>query len=283
MKIIVVTGLSGSGKSTALRALEDVGFYCMDNVPISEIVRLVEYLSSKQITMIAVSVDIRQHLFGSDYISVFKELNKNYNIEVLFLDSTDDVLIRRFSETRRKHPLAGDVLRKDIKKDRDFVKCFQDDQNQTILDTSRMTVHQLKDIIQERYGRKEGQLSVTLLSFGFKYGIPVEADMVMDCRFLPNPYFVETLSKLDGKNEKVSQFVLGSTHGSCFLKHVEDLVTFSLPLFEKERKLYTTIAIGCTGGQHRSVASVEEIYKRLTPRWNVLIRHRDILNGESYV
>jgi UPF0042 nucleotide-binding protein len=196
-------------------------------------------------------------------------------VEVLFLDAADDALLRRFSETRRRHPLAGDDLRAGMARERRLLQALRDDA-EAIVDTGNLNVHQLKGIIQERYGKSTGQLSVTLLSFGFKHGYPAEADVVLDVRFLPNPYFVESLSAASGLEPHVARFVMDNDDAREFVKKTEELLLFSLPRFEREGKAYVTVAIGCTGGRHRSVAVAEELARRLPSRWPLTVRHRDL-------
>src|SRR5262249_54394646 len=179
-------------------------------------------------------------------------------LEVLFLDAADDTLVRRFQETRRRHPLAGDDLRAGIRKERDALQVLRE-VSEAVIDTGELTVHELKGIIQERYGRHVGKLAVTLLSFGFKHGLPAEADIVLDVRFLPNPYFVEALSGASGQDETVAAYVMNNEDARQFLLHAQALLDFALPRYEREGKAYLTVAVGCTGGRHRSVAFVEEL------------------------
>jgi len=195
----------------------------------------------------------------------------------MFLDATDEALLRRFSETRRRHPLSGDDLSEGIRRDREVMADMRP--GAAVVDTSNLNTHQLKAIIQDRYGRV-GRLAVTFVSFGFKHGLPAEFNLVFDVRFLPNPYFDPALTHLDGRDPAVARFVLDSEEGSEMVRRVEDLLRFSLPQFQKEGKLYVTIAVGCTGGRHRSVAMVEELRRRLGADWDVLVRHRDVERGE---
>ncbi len=274
MQVVIVTGLSGAGKSTALRALEDIEFYCVDNLPMPLLGPCVAMLASRT-DRVAVSVDARQHAYLGSYAEVVSELRAaGRRVEVLFLEAPDPILLRRYSETRRRHPLSGDDLTEGIRRDRKILAELRE--GAAVVDTGALNVHQLKGIIQERYGRQEGSLAVTLLSFGYKHGLPAESDLVFDVRFLPNPYFEAELSGSDGLNPQVAEFVLGSTEGKQLLDRVGSLLDFSLPQFEREGKLYLTIAVGCTGGRHRSVAVVEELARRLGSSWDVLVRHRDL-------
>ena len=280
MRIVVVTGMSGAGKSTALRALEDVGFYCADNLPLPLVGEMVNRLDAAGVGDAALVVDARQAAFLSDYRDHMDALRaKGHDVEVLFLEAADDVLIRRFSETRRRHPLAGDDLPDGIRRDRELLAPLRAEARNSIVRTDSLNVHQLKVIIQERYGRQEGTLAITLLSFGFKHGLPLEADLVWDVRFLPNPYFVEGLSERDGRDADVAKFVLDAPEGAELVERIEGFARFSLPRFEREGKLYLTVAVGCTGGRHRSVAVVEELGRRLGEEWDMVVRHRDLGRG----
>jgi UPF0042 nucleotide-binding protein len=280
VRIVVVTGLSGAGKSTVLRALEDLGFFCVDNLPLPLADKFVDLLDANNETeKAAIVVDAREGEFLSQYRDVVRTLRaKGHPVEVLFLDAPDDTLLRRFSETRRRHPVAGDDLRAGMARERRLLQPLRDDA-EAIVDTGNLNVHQLKGIIQERYGRIAGALSVTLLSFGFKHGFPAESDEVLDVRFLPNPYFVESLSAHTGLEPEVARFVLDNDDAREFLRKIEDLLLFSLPRFEREGKAYLTIAIGCTGGRHRSVAVADELGRRLAGKWSVTVRHRDLDRG----
>ena len=282
MRIIIVTGVSGAGKSTALRALEDAGYFCVDNLPLPLMNRFVELLSDAGETeQAAVGVDAREGEFLSSSREVFAALRKEgHQLEVLFLDADDDVLVRRFSETRRRHPLSGDDLREGIARERDILRPLREEAS-AYVDTANLNVHQLKGVIHERYRRSADVLAVTLLSFGFKHGLPAEADMVLDVRFLPNPYFVEALSASTGEEANVREFVLGNDDAREFLDRSQALLEFVLPRAEREGKAYLTVAVGCTGGRHRSVAVAQELAKRLPARHPLTVRHRDLARGRE--
>ncbi len=282
MRIVIVTGLSGAGKSTALRALEDVGFFCVDNLPIPLLGRFVELLSrSGETDRAALGVDARERDFLAGSVEMFASLRaQGHPLEVLFLDAEDDVLLRRFSETRRRHPLSGDDLRQGIAEEREVLRALREEAV-AVVDTTALNVHQLKGVIQERYRRFSEQLGATLLSFGYKHGLPAEADMVFDVRFLPNPYFVEALSASTGEELAVSSFVLDNPDAQGFLERVEALLTYVLPRAEREGKAYLTIAVGCTGGRHRSVAVVEELARRLQGGGPISVRHRDLAGSHN--
>jgi RNase adapter protein RapZ len=279
VQIVVVTGLSGAGKSTALRALEDIEFYCVDNIPMPFMSEVVEHLAKEdEVKKLAIAIDARQKGRLSAWRSELARLrDTGHRVDVMFLDARDDVLLRRFSETRRRHPLSGDDLAEGVRRDKEVMAELR--QGANVVDTSSLNMHQLKAIIQEHYGGT-GRLSVTLVSFGFKHGSPQEFNIVLDCRFLPNPYFEPTMRDRDGRDTEVCGYVCASADGLQFLDHVERLLRFALPQFQAEGKLYVTIAIGCTGGRHRSVALVEELRRRLGDEWDILVRHRDVDRGE---
>jgi UPF0042 nucleotide-binding protein len=282
MRIVVVTGVSGAGKSTALRALEDTGFYCVDNLPLPLLGRFVELLSAGgDAEQAALVVDAREGEFLTGYREAFSSIREHgHQLEVLFLDASDDVLVRRFSETRRRHPLSGDDLREGIERERELLRGLREIA-EGVVDTANLNVHQLKGVIQERYRRSADVLALTLLSFGFKHGLPAEADIVLDVRFLPNPYFVEALSASTGEEAQVASFVLDNADAHEFLDRAEGLLTFVLPRAEREGKAYLTVAVGCTGGRHRSVAVVQELAKRMPKRHPLTVRHRDLARGRE--
>jgi UPF0042 nucleotide-binding protein len=284
MRLVVVTGLSGAGKSTALRALEDLGYYCADNLPLPLLPKFVELLSTREeIDRAALVIDARGGEFLQDTSAIFAGIRTvGHTLEVLFLDAADDILIRRFSETRRRHPLSDTDIRAGLAAEREQLRALRHDAH-AVIDTGALTVHVLRALIQERYGRSEGDLSVTLLSFGFKHGLPAEADVVLDVRFLPNPFFVPHLSALSGEDETVSRFVMETAEAGAFVDKAEELLTLSIQGFEREGKSYATVAIGCTGGRHRSVAIANELGRRLGKQFSVSIRHRDVQRGAGAV
>lgn len=279
MQLVIVTGLSGAGKSTALRALEDIEFYCVDNIPMPFVANLVEHMAHEgDCDKLAIAIDARQRRHLGTWRETLARLRSaGHRLEVMFLDATDEALLRRFSETRRRHPLSGDQVSDGIRLDRELMAELRI--GAAVIDTSNLNTHQLKAIIQDRHGH-DGRLAVTLVSFGFKHGLPAEFNLVFDVRFLPNPYFDPALTHQDGRDAAVARFVLDSDEGQQLVTHVVDLVRFALPQFQKEGKLYVTIAVGCTGGRHRSVAVVEELRRRLGADWDVLVRHRDVERGE---
>jgi UPF0042 nucleotide-binding protein len=281
LRILVITGISGAGKSTALKALEDVGYYCVDNLPLPLFGQFVQLLSQTGHTRAALVIDAREGEFLLGFRDTLAQLRRaGHAPEILFLDAPDDVLLRRFSETRRRHPLQVDDLRAGLAHEREVLHLLREDA-EAVVDTGNLTVHQLKGVIQERYGRQSGMLALTFLSFGFKHGLPVEADIVLDVRFLPNPYFVEHLSPLTGLTEAVARFVLDHPDAQEFLKKITDLLGFYLPRAEREGKAYLTIGIGCTGGRHRSIAVAEELANRLGSDYQITVRHRDLNRGRE--
>ena len=278
MQIVIVTGLSGAGKSTALRALEDIEFFCVDNIPVPLVAQLVDILAHEgDRDKLAIAIDSRQRRNLAAWQDALAKLRgAGHRLEVMFLDASEEVILRRFSETRRRHPLSGDDLSDGVRRDREVMVELRD--GAAVVDTSNLNMHQLKAIIQDRYGGT-GKLAVTLVSFGFKHGLPLEFNLVVDVRFLPNPYFEPNLTHLDGRDPEVARFVLGSD-GRELVRQVESLLRFTLPQFQKEGKLYVTICVGCTGGRHRSVAIVEDLRHRLGAEWDILVRHRDVERGK---
>ncbi|MDB4952857.1 MAG: hypothetical protein JWO36_426 [Myxococcales bacterium] len=278
MQIVIVTGLSGAGKSTALRALEDIEFYCVDNIPVPLVTQMVDHLAHEgDRDKLAIAIDARQRRnLSAWHPSLQKLRGAGHRLEVMFLDASDEVLLRRFSETRRRHPLSGDDLLDGVRRDRELMAELR--HGSAVVDTSNLNMHQLKAIIQDRYGGT-GKIAVTIVSFGFKHGLPLDFNLVFDVRFLPNPYFEPALTHLDGRDPQVAKFVFG-TEGMELVRQVESLLRFALPQFQQEGKLYVTICVGCTGGRHRSVAVVEELRRRIGNDWDILVRHRDVERGE---
>ena len=283
IRVILISGLSGSGKTTAIKALEDIGFYCVDNLPILLLPKFIELCerSGGKISKVAVVEDIRGTASypsegqvgngeGTDFLKdsrrVIRDLRKEgYPLEILFLDTSDPILTRRFSETRREHPLAvGGSIGEGIRLERERLQGIRDISN-LVIDTSHFNVHELKERIQ-RYVQEEtgsGQMTVTLLSFGFSFGTPYEADLLLDVRFLPNPYFVEDLKQLKGDDSRVARYVLQWEEAKEFLARVLEFIQFLLPLYLRERRTHVTVAIGCTGGRHRSIVIVNRLAEML--------------------
>lgn len=291
-QVVVVTGLSGAGKSTAVNALEDLGYFCVDSVPTPVVPSTLEAFAAAGIRRIAFGIDVRVRRFLDDVTPVLKQLHVpgEREVTILFLDASDEALLRRFSSTRRPHPLttsseAGSeqgalAVLDGIRIERELLTALRA-RASLVLDTTRMSVHDLRREVIAHFGAAEGgtpRLKVRLLSFGFKFGPPVDADMVLDVRFLDNPYFVPELSKLPGTNPAVRDYVLGSDGTADFLEHSAKLLEFCLPRFEREGKSYLTVGIGCTGGRHRSVVVAEQLAERLRSRTGLPmdVLHRDV-------
>ncbi len=282
LKIVIITGLSGSGKSTALRALEDIGFFCIDNLPVELLPQFIDIhlRAKKQVTQAAIVMDLREASFLDKYKSVFDSLKgKGFPIEILFLDAGDDALINRFRETRRLHPLApGGSIIEGIHEEREKLAELKE-MADYVIDSTSYNIHQLKEAVQkifvgERTGKK---LTVVITSFGYRFGVPVEADIVWDVRFLRNPYFVKELKDFDGHHPAVKAYVLENDDGLKFIEKMQDLLSFLLPLYDREGKVRLHIALGCTGGRHRSVVMANEFARFLTREgYNVNLNHRDI-------
>ncbi len=286
VRVVIITGLSGSGKSTALRALEDTGFLCVDNLPVELLPRFLEMRESgsPEATKVALVMDLREPDFLSRYQTVFLKLDRSgFKLEIVFLEASDDALIRRYSQTRRTHPMAdaSTSLAEAIVKERKALAGLRD-QADLIIDTTNLSVHELKARIVESFSGPMAvkRLRITLISFGFKYGLPHEADIVMDVRFLPNPYFVEGLRDKNGGDDEVIDFVFKNDEASVFINRLTALLSDLLPLYEKEGKAYLTVGVGCTGGRHRSVAVVNRLRDQLEPAgYEIAVRHRDIELG----
>jgi UPF0042 nucleotide-binding protein len=282
VRVVVLSGLSGSGKSTAMHALEDIGFFCIDNLPILLMPKLVELFprSPGEIEQIALVIDAREGRFLDEFQEKIDGIREEGSrVEMVFLECTDAVLIRRYNETRRRHPLAPEgTVEEGIGRERVLLDALRTAADQ-VIDTSGMNPHQLRQIIQDHFTQIQPghEMNLALMSFGFKYGIPAQADLVFDVRFLPNPYFVSNLKHLDGKDPAVASFVFGSREAEMFIEHITSYITAFRPLYDREGKSYLTVGIGCTGGRHRSVSIVEELGRRLQGDTGPLvIRHRDV-------
>ncbi len=282
IKIIVVTGLSGSGKTTAIDALEDAGFFCIDNLPVILLPKFLELRAEagSEITKLALVMDLREKEFLQTYPEIFKRLREDrYLFEILFLEASTEILLRRYSQTRRKHPLGGDKsLLEGIQTEREELKELREIADH-IIDTSNYNVHELKEIILNHVLKAvpAKRMKIYLLSFGYKYGIPHDADLVIDVRFLPNPHFVQELKNLDGTSPRVKKYMDRWKETHIFLKKYLDLLNYLIPHYEKEGKSSLTIAVGCTAGTHRSVSIADAIYGKLKKTTNLItLTHRDI-------
>ncbi|HUK40019.1 MAG TPA: RNase adapter RapZ [Candidatus Acidoferrales bacterium] len=282
LDIIIVTGLSGSGKSVAIRALEDNGFFCIDNLPALLIPKFIDLCQGYQeeIKRIALGVDLRGGQFLASWPEVLADMRRaGHHVQILFFDASDEVLLRRFSETRRPHPMAGhDPIQEGIARERKALEGMRELADK-VIDTSDINVHQLKRELEESFGDSptSRRMTVFLLSFGYKYGIPHGTDIILDVRFIPNPYFVRALRDRTGLDREVEDYVLKNEETRGFLDRLDDLLEFTLPLYEREGKSSLTLALGCTGGRHRSVVLVEELQKRLSSeKLRIHVKHRDI-------
>ena len=284
LRLVVLSGPSGAGKSTAINALEDIGFFCVDNMPVALWLKFMDLLDqSGEIAKAAVVVDVREREFLKAFEPVFDEIKgSGHTVELLYLDASDEALVRRFSETRRRHPLAGsEGPAEGIARERALLGKVRSRADR-IIDTTTLNVHQLREVIGDHFSEQasRGKMAVNLISFGYRHGIPSDADLVFDVRFLPNPYFVESLKGLDGRQREVKDFVLPKKETRGFLKRLGSLLDYLLPLYRKEGKSYLTIAVGCTGGRHRSVAIVEDLGERLSGGHCVIRkRHRDLIRS----
>ncbi len=284
-RILVITGLSGSGKTHVLRALEDAGWFCVDNLPAALIPSFADLLSrSGELRRAALVVDLREPGFPSKFPQVLRRLRaRGMPVGLLFLEADLKVLQQRFRETRRPHPLAvNQPVAEGLREEREALRPIRKLADH-ILDTSGYTVHELRDYVRERYearAAEDRRLVVSVLSFGFKYGLPAEADLVFDVRFLPNPNFVAALKKLTGQDPAVVRFLRRQRDTGRFLAKVTDILAFLLPRYVKEGKSYLTIAVGCTGGRHRSVMIANEIARGIAaPGLKVTTAHRDVKHG----
>lgn len=279
--LVVVTGMSGSGKGTVLRAFEDLGYFCIDNLPVPLIIKFIEgiHVSGGEVEKAALGIDIRAGEKLAEFEKVLAELQDyQFRVRVLYLEARDEILVRRFSETRRPHPLAGDrSLREAIALERKRLRKIRRAAD-IIVDTSEYTVHQAKALVAKRFRMAVGdrRLTLYLLSFGYKYGVPLEADLLFDARFLPNPFFVAELRHRSGRDPKVARYMRAFPEARGFTRRLRDFLKYLIPRYAREGKSYLTVAIGCTGGRHRSVYLVEELAKTLrTQNARVQVRHRD--------
>jgi UPF0042 nucleotide-binding protein len=287
VRVVILSGLSGSGKSTAIRSLEDIGFFCIDNLPIVLLPKVLELFpgTSDEIEQIALVVDARESRFLDGFKENIDRIKQSGSqVGVLFLECSDKVLIRRYQETRRRHPLAKDgTVQEGIEKERVLLQELKETADY-VFDTSDLNPHQLRRIVKDHYmtTRSGHEMILSLVSFGYRHGFPAQADLIFDVRFLPNPYFVPELKELNGKYQQVSDYVLEHSETEVFLKQVVQYVTTFKPYYEREGKSCLTVGVGCTGGQHRSVAIVEELGKRLGfLNEPVVVRHRELAKSRN--
>ncbi len=259
-RIVIISGLSGAGKTVALRAVEDAGFYCVDNIPAALIGSLISRISQQHgVTTIAIGIDIREKNFLGDFNRTLARLKKKFLVEVLYLEAEPEVLVRRFKETRRPHPLGGDIENA-IKTEKEELSVLKNNADR-VVDTSTLSPHALRRLVASFYAARAGHkdLAVSLISFGFKYGIPQNIDLLFDVRFLPNPHFIPGLRELTGRDKQVSDYVFSHQVSKRFMKHIKEFLAFLIPQYIREGKTYISIAFGCTGGRHRSPAIVEKV------------------------
>jgi len=281
-RFVVITGPAGAGKSTALKTFEDLGFYAVDNLPVDLLPAFVHLPLGKpgDPFRAALVMDLRTPRFAEGFPRIYRDLaSRGYNLELLFLEADDEALLRRFSQTRRQHPLAqpGETVAEGIARERRLLEPIKAQASQ-ILDTSRFNIHQLRRQLSRLFSQDAGPapLQLNLMSFGFKYGLPREADVVMDVRFLANPYFVNGLQQLDGCDPQVVEYVLQGEVAATFLRKFKDLLEFLLPQYHREGKSQLTVAVGCTGGRHRSVVVAEWLARSLrSSSYRLTLRHRD--------
>jgi len=281
-RFVVLTGLSGSGKSEAVRALEDLGYFCVENLPTSLIETLADTVSDGQsrIDRAAVVVDMRDPDFLQRFPDALAGIRrrKGLGVVVIFLEASDAALVRRFSETRRPHPIGGDQVLESILREREHLETVKQLADK-VFDTSDLTVHELRRVFTDlSRGRPDAQLVVTMVSFGYKHGIPLEADLLLDVRFLPNPHFDPALRPMTGRDREVQEFIVNAEAAKTFLEKTTDLLRFLIPQYASEGKSYLTVGVGCTGGRHRSVVIAERLRRRLARTEGVRLRvkHRDI-------
>ena len=286
MRFVIVTGMSGGGKSTALRMLEDMGFYCVDNLPVPLIEKFVELIAmpNSEVSKVALGLDVRADQPFEDAQKVLEKLKDNgYNYEILVMEASGEVLLKRYKETRRVHPLSPDGRVEDgILKERKILEniCRKADY---VIDTSKLLTRELKEEIDRIFVQNEeyNSLMVTILSFGFKHGIPADADLVFDVRFLPNPFYIDELKYKTGEDPEVQDYVMSFPEAEMFIDKLADMVEFLIPYYVKEGKYQLVVGIGCTGGKHRSVTLANKLYGKLKNKGNygLKIAHRDIGQG----
>ena len=277
MKILILSGISGSGKTTFLKALEDAGFFCVDNFPLVLLHKFVELAAESSLAKSAFVVDIREREFFGEGKELLGKIKKKYGAEVVFLESSDETIFRRFKETRRAHPfLDVSSIREALGKERDQVGWIKEIADK-VIETSLFTTNGLRNFDISTYGMSDKRMKIQLISFGYAYGIPLEADIVQDVRFLPNPFFVEGLKEKTGLSEDVADYVRSNETYDKFFPMLLDFFVNLVPLFEREGKSYLTICIGCTGGRHRSPTIVNELEGHLRMMdYGVTVLHRDI-------
>ncbi|MHB8780247.1 MAG: RNase adapter RapZ [Candidatus Geothermincolia bacterium] len=282
MEVIIITGLSGAGKSVAIKSFEDIGYFCVDNLPPSLVTRMAELSSmpGTEIDRLVLVIDARGGVFFDELAVALRELgDRGFSYRILFLEANDEQLLRRYKETRRAHPLArgGDIL-DGIRAERQVLSTLKEKAD-LIIDTTELTGAELRARIGEffRQGAPEERLTISVLSFGYKFGVPLDSDIIFDVRFLPNPYWVETLRELTGNDADVCDYVMAMPETGEFMERFKALIDYVIPCYVNEGKSYLTIALGCTGGRHRSVVLAEELARHLRERgFTPSVKHRDV-------
>lgn len=283
MRFVVVTGMSGGGKSTTLKMLEDVGYYCVDNLPVSLVEKFVELIAmpNSEISKVALGLDVRSDQSFENTTRILKQLkNAHHSFEILFMEADENTLIKRYKETRRVHPLAMDGRVEDgVRRERKILENVKKNADY-VIDTTHLLTRELKEELDRIFveNGEYNNLMVTVMSFGFKYGIPVDADLVFDVRFLPNPFYIDQLKEKTGNDSEVQQYVMGFEEASVFMEKLADMIKFLIPNYVKEGKYSLVIAIGCTGGRHRSVTFANGLYRNIKEKGScgVKLYHRDV-------
>ena len=282
---VIITGMSGGGKTLAARYMEDLGYFCVDNLPPVFIPKFIDLCREThgQISRAAIVVDTRSREFFDAFVQILDELDAgDISYELLFIEASDDVIIRRYKETRRPHPLAPEArISEGVTRERQQLAPVRERATQ-IVNTSKLRKTELREIIREHYDTPGGdtELTVTVLSFGFKYGVPLDADLVFDVRFLPNPFYVDNLRSKSGTVPQVASYIESWDVKQKFERHLDEMIDFLLPQYEKEGKSQLVIAVGCTGGMHRSVFIAKHLYDRIKSRYDVRLEHRDLMKNE---
>ena len=282
LKLVVITGLSGAGKSHALKCFEDVGYFCIDNLPPALLPTFVELCHQQggEIKNVALGIDIRERVFFGDLVGILQQIKQlGHSVELLFLEARDEILVRRFSESRRPHPLLPDLpVLEGVQFEKERLAELRGHADR-IIDTSNLTVHELRDLLTRQFSEDQGarQLTISLITFGYKFGVPYDIDLLFDVRFLRNPFFVPELKPLTGEDPRVINYVLSDPDAVPFLEHLGKLFKFLIPLFERERRSYLNVGIGCTGGRHRSIAIAKRLQDSFASSgYHVTLSHRDL-------
>jgi RNase adapter protein RapZ len=282
LKLVVITGLSGAGKSHALKCFEDVGYFCIDNLPPAMLPTFVDlcHQQGDEIKNVALGIDIRERVFFADLVGILQQIKDlGHSVELLFLEARDSVLVRRFSESRRPHPLLPELpILEGVRFERDRLSELRRHADR-IIDTSNLSVHELRDLLARHLGEERGnrKLTISLITFGYKFGVPYDIDMLFDVRFLRNPFFVPDLKPLTGEDPRVLSYVLNDPDAKAFLDQLEQLFKLLIPLFERERRSYLNVGIGCTGGCHRSIAIAKRLQENFASvGYHVTLSHRDL-------